>query len=193
MCASVVRLCSRVRLDIDDCDCETQRVNRTATTPRLLHAAWLTSDLGSVSAQERENRIKRRGRDSNPRNSCPFTRFPVAFLRPLGHLSGFGSSWGVSVARLGCSFQTQVRAACWRVCTSHEAAALPITELQSTHKPQENAENHLDSLASAGNRLHTHFIVRVSRVIAAWSVEQADTCFVSCACRDEAAVKTEDS
>lgn len=31
---------------------------------------------------------KRRERDSNPRNGCPFTRFPVAFLRPLGHLSG---------------------------------------------------------------------------------------------------------
>ncbi len=32
--------------------------------------------------------LKRRGGDSNPRNGCPFTRFPIAFLQPLGHLSG---------------------------------------------------------------------------------------------------------
>ena len=32
--------------------------------------------------------FKRREGDSNPRNGCPFTRFPVAFLQPLGHLSG---------------------------------------------------------------------------------------------------------
>ena len=32
-------------------------------------------------------RIKRRGWDSNPRYGCPHTRFPVAFLQPLGHLS----------------------------------------------------------------------------------------------------------
>jgi hypothetical protein len=46
----------------------------------------------SGSAREREERIKRRERDSNPRNGYPFTRFPVAFLRPLGHLSGEGGT-----------------------------------------------------------------------------------------------------
>jgi hypothetical protein len=34
---------------------------------------------------------ERRGRDSNPRGSYkPPTRFPVALLKPLGHLSGHG-------------------------------------------------------------------------------------------------------
>jgi hypothetical protein len=32
-------------------------------------------------------RDKRRGRDSNPRYGCPYTRFPSVPLRPLGHLS----------------------------------------------------------------------------------------------------------
>ena len=50
--------------------------------------------LASASAQERKNTIKRRERDSNPRNGYPFTRFPVAFLRPLGHLSGEGGTLG---------------------------------------------------------------------------------------------------
>ena len=31
---------------------------------------------------------ERRGRDSNPRYAFAHTRFPVAFLKPLGHLSG---------------------------------------------------------------------------------------------------------
>jgi hypothetical protein len=46
---------------------------------------------------------KRRGRDSNPRYGYPYTRFPVAFLRPLGHLSGVcrapvetGDRWGIA-------------------------------------------------------------------------------------------------
>ena len=30
----------------------------------------------------------RRGRDSNPRYSYPYTRFPSVLLKPLGHLSG---------------------------------------------------------------------------------------------------------
>ena len=34
--------------------------------------------------------VWRRGRDSNPRCSCPHTRFPSVLLRPLGHLSAFG-------------------------------------------------------------------------------------------------------
>ena len=42
--------------------------------------------------------VKRRGGDSNPRNGYPFTRFPVAFLQPLGHLS-----W------LGCEFRSHNR------------------------------------------------------------------------------------
>ena len=33
--------------------------------------------------------IQRRGRDSNPRNSCPFTAFRVRPDRPLRHLSFF--------------------------------------------------------------------------------------------------------
>ena len=32
---------------------------------------------------------KRRVRDSNPRNSFPFTRFPSVLLQPLGQLSVF--------------------------------------------------------------------------------------------------------
>lgn len=43
-------------------------------------------------------RGKRRGGDSNPRNGYPFTRFPVAFLQPLGHLSGKD---GASLCRIG--------------------------------------------------------------------------------------------
>src|SRR5215472_4620350 len=33
------------------------------------------------------NRMWRRGWDSNPRYSCPYTAFPVPHLRPLGHPS----------------------------------------------------------------------------------------------------------
>jgi hypothetical protein len=32
-------------------------------------------------------RLLQRGRDSNPRNSFPFTHFPGVLLQPLGHLS----------------------------------------------------------------------------------------------------------
>src|SRR4051794_6893852 len=37
----------------------------------------------------RTSKLQRRGRDSNPRGGLtPPTRFPVALLKPLGHLSG---------------------------------------------------------------------------------------------------------
>ena len=34
-----------------------------------------------------KNKLLQRGRDSNPRNSFPFTHFPGVLLQPLGHLS----------------------------------------------------------------------------------------------------------
>ena len=38
----------------------------------------------------------RRGRDSNPRDGCPPTRFPGVRLRPLGHLSCIGENTTLS-------------------------------------------------------------------------------------------------
>ena len=44
-------------------------------------------------------RIWRRGWDSNPRYSCPYTAFPVPHLRPLGHPSNASQSLHASTAR----------------------------------------------------------------------------------------------
>ena len=46
----------------------------------------------NLSPPPREHHIKwRRGRDSNPRYGCPYTRFPSVLLRPLGHLSALST------------------------------------------------------------------------------------------------------
>ena len=42
---------------------------------------------GKVFIRRRDGRNWRRGRDSNPRYSFPYTRFPSVLLKPLGHLS----------------------------------------------------------------------------------------------------------
>ena len=46
--------------------------------------------------QRYENGEWRRGRDSNPRDGCPPTRFPGVRLRPLGHLSCIGEDTTLS-------------------------------------------------------------------------------------------------
>ena len=51
-------------------DCQTLERRSPAKAPRGANQNW------------------RRGWDSNPRYSCPYTAFPVPHLRPLGHPSG---------------------------------------------------------------------------------------------------------
>jgi hypothetical protein len=46
-----------------------------------------TATSPSSTAKSWRNRRWRRGWDSNPRYSCPYTAFPVPHLRPLGHPS----------------------------------------------------------------------------------------------------------
>ncbi|MEN9458069.1 MAG: hypothetical protein RL135_643 [Bacteroidota bacterium] len=40
--------------------------------------------------------LLQRGRDSNPRNSFPFTHFPGVLLQPLGHLSVYYGAANIS-------------------------------------------------------------------------------------------------
>ena len=59
-----------------------ERSKRTGIAPYLGSPARLLTCYCSVFAKQ-----KRRGGDSNPRNACAFTAFPVLLLQPLGHLS----------------------------------------------------------------------------------------------------------
>src|SRR3990172_10351044 len=71
-------------------------VSRAAFARRL--AAGPFSPTGRTLDSSRP-RIWRRGWDSNPRYSCPYTAFPVPHLRPLGHPSNASQSLHASTAR----------------------------------------------------------------------------------------------
>ena len=67
------------------------RAQRTESTPRPRSsgaASQLDPSRQPTCSLNLTNKNWRRGWDSNPRYSCPYTAFPVPHLRPLGHPSG---------------------------------------------------------------------------------------------------------
>ena len=73
------------------------KFNLGTTVPGLFYAPSARSDTqvsGLASGHKKPRHVGdelhfslQRGRDSNPRNSFPFTHFPGVLLQPLGHLS----------------------------------------------------------------------------------------------------------
>ena len=55
--------------------------------PSPLSAPRSLRPVAPPRSDEHRKATWRRGRDSNPRYGCPYTRFPSVLLRPLGHLS----------------------------------------------------------------------------------------------------------
>src|SRR6187200_835194 len=81
--------------------------------PPALQRSVRESSITALSIESTSNRSRctsaknhqfpeRRGWDSNPRGGLtPPTRFPIALLKPLGHLSGFPQGIGALAAATG--------------------------------------------------------------------------------------------